>query len=165
MAAFHHLCWIFKIVIFVPCQEGPEEGWFLKWKKATCQCVERVICSGTLIVTWKYPAIVDNWLRNILQLSTIFLFSQTIMPLDMVNALSCAATFPFTVLMSVNSTSSWCSFLLQLSMPLEWDSGARQLALRSPPGSSSLGVMFGWAGMPVLIRLMFVLCILNVILH
>ena len=68
--------------------------------------MERVIRSGTLIVIWKYPAIVDNWLRNILQLSTIFLFSQMIVPLDMVNALSCAATFPFTVLISVNSTSS-----------------------------------------------------------
>lgn len=39
------------------------------------------------------PAIVDNWLRNILQLSTIFLFSQMIVPLDMVNALSCVQLF------------------------------------------------------------------------
>lgn len=148
----------------MPCQEGPEEGWLLKWTKAFFQCVERAICSGTLIVIWKYSAIVDNWLRNILQLSNIFLFSQMIVPLDMVNALSCAATFPFTVLISVNSTSSWCSFLLWLSVLLEWDSWAHQLTFGSPPQAPflcpapSLRVMFGCAGMAVLIRSMSVLC-------
>lgn len=62
------------------------------------------ICLGMLAVIWKRMAIVDNWLRNILQLSTVFLFSQMIVLLDMVNALSCAATFPF-ILICVSSAS------------------------------------------------------------
>lgn len=101
------------------------------------------IRSGTVAVIWKCMAIVDNWLRNIPQLSTTFLFSQMIVPLDMVNALSCAATFPFTLLIHVSSTSHWCSLLLLLSVLLRSAAVLGQLSLlastpRSPPSGAPL---------------------------
>lgn len=148
----------------MPCQKGPEDGWLLMWTKAFCLCVERVVCSGALIVIWKYPAIEDNWLRNILQLSIIFLFSQMVVPLGMVSAPRCAATFPFTVLVRVNSTSSWWFFLLWLPAPLQEDSQAHQLC-PSLPCSLSLGVIFGWSGVTGLIRLTSVLYFIVVRLH
>lgn len=131
--------------------------------KASCQCVERVIRSGEVIVTWgtQYP-IVGNWLRNILQLSSIFLLSQLIVPLDMVDALNCAATFPFTV----NSTSSFSVAFCATGVGHPSLPAHTQVSSPLPlPCSISLGVMFGWAGMAVLIRLTSVLCIVVVTLH
>lgn len=158
--------------MFVPCQEGPEKGWFLEGTKASCQCVERVICSGSLIVIWKYPAIVDNWLRNILAaLNHFSVFTddcairygectKLCCSFSIYRANKCELNFQLMLLSSVAFCATGVGQLSSPARPLV--SPTRALPL---PCSFSLGVMFGCAGMAVLIRLMSVLCVVVVILH
>lgn len=63
MAAFHLLRWIFK---------KPWWGLALRGNKSLLPVSGEGICSGMLAVIWKRMAIVDNWLRNTVQLPTIF---------------------------------------------------------------------------------------------